>query len=293
MHEHTQSHELKHDQQAADPPVAVRERVERFELVVRKRRLHDGRHVARRIVCPLHALFESGLKAITERRRHESGFLDRRVPGPDEVLTVPQPACIRVLTRCSLHEDSLQVRDQAHRERPFLDPAECLLRRDDEVENLPDLERELPALLEIRLEKRLDRRKRPLQRARTLSLPAKRRSPEESGVWNLACCLVEASERSFSADDGLPRRSRELDRRRKRIGEIGVIVVMSSGSPVRARDRNESSNGRRAESLDVHNPTICAKSWITFLFPNSSWGGKDLLQLRSAAIGQPKRAPKP
>lgn len=99
------------DHQAADAAVAVEERVDRFEVLVHDRALHE---VGKGVV-DMQVLFPGGehFGEFFDRRRH-IGRGGRRAAGrTDPVLRTTKFAGRGVLAACALHEFPVDLADQS------------------------------------------------------------------------------------------------------------------------------------------------------------------------------------
>ena len=126
MSQDLQLHELQDDQEATDAAVSVGERVQGLELVVRQRRLHDGRHCVRWGVDPVDRRLEPR-QLVAERSGDEAGVLDRGVLRSDEDLPVSKPASVAELARRAPYQGVLEARQETSRDMALLDPGEALL----------------------------------------------------------------------------------------------------------------------------------------------------------------------
>jgi hypothetical protein len=149
--------------------------VQRLELIVRQRPANDGRELRWRIADPFDPLLKPRSELVPVRRRYEAGLRHRCIARTNDYLAVANPAGIAVLVRRPADQYPLELTNKSRRKRSLFDPVETLLRCNDVVQDLMDLERKLIAILEVGLKDVFKGRERALQRARALRLPPQSR----------------------------------------------------------------------------------------------------------------------
>lgn len=200
----SQEHELQHDRQPPDPPVAVMIRVEGLELVVRERGLHDARHDP----GPSHPRFplpESGFEQITLRGRDETRLLDGARVRADQNLVRSDPARILVLRGGALDQDRLQLGQQADAQPPLVYRGEGVLGRPDVVEDLHDLRRLTAGIgVSLSLEDIGEGGVRALERRRAHRFLADGGAPQPGRVRDVPAGLVETAQPAHGFADHQP-----------------------------------------------------------------------------------------
>src|SRR3712207_5017021 len=97
-----------------------------LELVMREPGLNHRRHIGRRRIHPRDPSFDARSKLIAEWGWYEARLFDGGVFGTDEHEAVSKPTGVAVLARSPVHEQVLQVPDEAGRQRTLGDPRERL-----------------------------------------------------------------------------------------------------------------------------------------------------------------------
>src|SRR5690349_17119308 len=106
-------------------------------------------------------------------------------------MTIADVAGIAVFAGRTLHEDALQVLDEASCEGPLANPGEGVLGSHDVVQDLPQIEGELRSFFQIRFQDVLKGCVSPFERACTLCLTPQRRLAQERWSRDLARSLVQ------------------------------------------------------------------------------------------------------
>ena len=166
LDERTCLHEMQDDEESTDTTVAVVERVERLELVVRHARGDDGIDGLRVIVRhPLEQVPHLVLQILTGWSGDETGVLHPCTVVPsDHHLDVTESARVLRLSGRAADQTSLQVRQHADGQGALVPgPGEGVLGGSHVVEDLAEVGVRLLLAL-VRSEHRFQRRERPLQR---------------------------------------------------------------------------------------------------------------------------------
>src|SRR3954468_19951039 len=157
-------HELKDHEEPPKSAVAVGERVQRLELVVRGCGAVDLGPGARRVESA-HPLVDSGLKHVARWRGDQAGFVDRQTMTSDEDLTVANASGVAQLTCRSPDERLLKFAEEAQGDGSVRDPSEGELRRPDVVQHLADFGGPSGlVLIQVGFEEIRERRIRALER---------------------------------------------------------------------------------------------------------------------------------
>ena len=197
-------HQVQHDQQPPDAPVAVVEGAQRLELVVGHAGRHDGVDLVAVIGAhPLDDVPHLVLELWPRRSRDEAGVRDPGArAGADHHLDVAHPTGLLGAGSRTPHESPLEVGQQADGEGASVgEPGRGVLCCSDVVQHL--VEAALRRLVLVGGEHVLQRSEGAFERGRALRLPTERRPSEQPRVRQLRRGAVQGCQGGSCAGHGV------------------------------------------------------------------------------------------
>ncbi len=137
-------HQEQHDEQPAESAVAVEERVDRLELVLDQRSLHQRWQLGLLVHEALEVAEQ--VAQLVRWRRHERRRLDRGAGCPDPVLGGSHLSGLTFTTPDPCQDRGVQLSEQAGADGQVGQPPKALLHRCDVVDDLFDVGSERPAV---------------------------------------------------------------------------------------------------------------------------------------------------
>ncbi len=214
------------DEQPADAAVAVDERVDRLELVVHERRLHEHRGMLL-VEKPLPRV--QALIHLLDRGRNECRLVEGAARRSDPVLRAAKLARRRV--RTAPHQDAVHLSAEAKTQRKGRKHLEPVVDGRDVVCDFPHVGRGRRGLrcgfeeeeVGVRCVRALDARRQD-------GLTPQEWTDEHQRVRQLPACAFEAANRMASLFNER-REGAEIQLRRQRVGYEGPVVSWRSDDP--------------------------------------------------------------